>query len=221
MILDSGITREALWEYHLNRHPSAGFDGTTSAQRENFIADALELLRNVHSQPERDLISDIVTAVGLNGRWLQGEPTHTFQALVESVINTEDRAESNWRRTVTILQAMLLEFADRIEAGNKQFSKDADALVKTILDSITKDVENEVQSLPTSLAFRLALMLAANFSVIHSNQQRADFIDLLVQLVDKPCDYNHPFLIDLVFIYDQMDLRNLDNLWDRASVSRQ
>lgn len=179
----------------------------------------MEVLRSARRKPDRDLISDIVMAVGLNdGHWPKREPVWTFRALVERVVNAESESEATWRWAVIVLQAMLLEFADKIESGIRLFNKDADSLVGTILAALRKDRARIRQQLPNTMTYRLALMLAANYSAIPSRKQRADFINLLRRLVNSPSDYNHPFLEDLVLIYEKMDLRNLDRLWENTSV---
>lgn len=219
LIDKSGAKREDLWQNNLDRCPSAGFDGTSSIQRDRFIAEAMEVLRSSDQQPDRDLISDIVTAVSLNdGHWPKREPVRTIRALVERVINAESEPEPTWRWAVTVLQAMLLEFADRIENGNPLFNKDADSLVAAMLAALRKDLVRIRQQLPNTLAYRLALMMAANYSAIPSRKQRAEFISVLRRLIKLPSDYNHPFLEDLVLIYEKMDLGSLDRLWENASA---
>lgn len=220
MIINSKTTRGELWHGHFRRPVSSSFDGTLADEREKFIADALMLLRLDYAHAEgRDLISDLVKAVSLNGRWPEGEPDQTIRDLIECATRLEGGAESTQRRCVTILQAFLLEFADRIERGDAQFSCAADLLVGAIIEAIEKDVEHLKRNLPSDTAYRLALMLAPNFSAIPSRKQRSKYIKLLRQLVRSESSYNHPFLEDLVLIYEKMDLEHLGALMEGTSAS--
>lgn len=220
MTINSDTTREELWQSNLGRHHSLGFKGTSLIQRERFIEGTLGLWRTASSPIDRDLISDLVEAVSLNdGRWPRHEPDRTIRGLVECVTNAEGVTESEQRRCVTTLQALLLEFADRVESGNTIFSSAADLLVGAILDALKNDVDNLRKNLLTTKAYPLALMLAPNFSAIPSRRQRSAYIKLLRKLVRSESKYNHPFLEDLVLIYDKMDLKHLDYLLEKSSAS--
>lgn len=190
------------------------------SQRQDFVTRALSLLVDVDTAPDPYLIGDVVDVVAVNGGiWPLGEPLQTIRSLVESVTKAKDERQVAWRHAVVVLQALLLEFSDRIEKGEGVFNKTSDSLMRTMLAAMKDDLNRLRQNRPTSLAYRIALMLASNYSAIPSRKNRASFIHLLRSLVKYSSGYKHPFLEDLVLIYKNMDLGKLERIWEEGTLT--
>lgn len=184
------------------------------------MRNALDVLTKAQARFDPDLVHDVVEAVLRNdGHWPPHEPRRTFVRLVDSVSNVSDSDEELWRWYLAVLQAFLLELADQIYEGHTIFSHDVHLLVEGILSTLKGDLKYTRRK-STSASYRLALMLAANFSAIPSRKDRAAFVNLLQRLVKCRSGYDHPFLADLVLIYHKMNLKHLDKVLAKSEATR-
>jgi hypothetical protein len=177
-------------------------------------------LRDFPNAPEPKLVEDIVVLTKGRECWPEGQPKKAFAELADLVIATGPSGVPEQAREGSeyIVQLFLLALADSARAGAPQSGEAQAILIDVLLDRLSEDLKplGDNVGVAATRAFRLAILLSANFTAILSREQRKRLFKLLEDLRQGgPVEYSDPFLHDFCIIYRNMDLERLEGLYDR------
>jgi hypothetical protein len=209
----SDAIRHSLWHQVFSKTPSQGLEGTTLEERRKFIERSLELFRKIDFDPDPSLVDDVVNIVRFDkGTWPLNEPEKTIHTLVENVLKQgESPSEVKAEHT---LQLLLFAFDGRYASEGAHLHGEQQFLVDILLKHIGRDID-VCRRGDSPRALRLAILLAANYTAIHSLEQRYALIELLKTLVECNPICNDPFIEDLLIIHKRMGLKELEALHER------
>lgn len=203
--------RAAVWQKYLGRTPDDGLDGAAPEDRDAFVRRVMDGSADAAQNPNLELIRDAADCVVLNDGWPAGQPDAIIKNLV-SLCNEKESKRSRFAKRT--LHALMMSFAKRSQQPLMTHAQKV--LVCCILDALKadkvrlEDARRRGES-ETANAYELATLLAGWYSAIYSVEQRAELIQTFRELIHlSPEEYGDPFIADLVYIYERLNLGSLE-----------
>jgi hypothetical protein len=179
--------------------------------------DVLAFLESLPRVQRNDLEARLEDLVALVHR--QGWPDEGVETSLEKLVLImldADPLNTNARRHIErVLRALVYVFGEQSDANlgpadGRIFRQAQEQLIEILLGHLREEL-SLVDPSVLGRAFRIALLLAADYNAIVSRRQREDLIRVLNFLSRNfPRVYADPFIVDLILIHRNMGLERLE-----------